>query len=126
MNLNSLNICNGTRLRVQVLYRNANVEDTVLTGSVKGGSVFIPLIPPGYPFDFKRLQFLLKVYFVMTINKSQRKPLKLAGADFRENCFHMDLMLHALYFVFVRVRQKEISNFSTDAFSFSHIVSNCK
>src|SRR6201996_9581617 len=47
----------------------------------------IPLIPSEYPFEFKRLQFPLKVCFAMTINKSQGQSLKLAGIDLREDCF---------------------------------------
>lgn len=88
-NLNPPKLCNGTRLRVKALHRNV-IEATVFTGCARGESVFIPripLIPSEYPFDFKRLQFPLKVCFAMTINKSQGQSLKVAGIDLREDCF---------------------------------------
>ena len=46
----------------------------------------IPLIPNDIPFESKRLQFVLKVYFVMTI-KSQGQILKIAAVEFRQDCF---------------------------------------
>jgi len=88
-NLNPPKLCNGTRLRVKALHRNV-IEATVFTGCARGESVFIPripLIPSEYPFEFKRLQFPLKVCFAMTINKSQGQSLKVAGIDLREDCF---------------------------------------
>jgi len=45
-----------------------------MTGYAKGESVFIsriPMIPSDYSFQFKRMQFPVKVCFSMTINKSQ-------------------------------------------------------
>ncbi|XP_025414746.1 uncharacterized protein LOC112686595, partial [Sipha flava] len=72
-NLKPPKLCNGTRLKVKALHRNI-VEATILTGCAKGETVFvprIPLIPNDHPFEFKRLQFPLKVCFTMTINKSQ-------------------------------------------------------
>ncbi|XP_025408974.1 uncharacterized protein LOC112682560 [Sipha flava] len=88
-NLKPPKLCNGTRLKVKALHRNI-VEATILTGCAKGETVFvprIPLIPNDHPFEFKRLQFPLKVCFAMTINKSQGQTLKFAGIDLRENCF---------------------------------------
>ncbi|XP_015368098.1 PREDICTED: uncharacterized protein LOC107164697 [Diuraphis noxia] len=69
-NLKPPKLCNGTRLKVKALHRNI-VEATILTGCAKGETVFvprIPLIPNDNPFEFKRLQFPLKVCFAMTIN----------------------------------------------------------
>jgi ATP-dependent DNA helicase PIF1 len=66
------------------------IEATILTGCARGESVFVPRIPLIYsdlPFDFKRLQFPLRVCFAMTINKSQGQTLKYAGVDLREHCF---------------------------------------
>ncbi|KMQ89299.1 atp-dependent dna helicase pif6-like protein [Lasius niger] len=88
-NLSPPKLCNGTRLRVKTLQRNV-IEATVFTGCAKGESVFIPripLTPSDYPFEFKRLQFPLKVCFAMTINKSQGQSLKVAEIDLRESCF---------------------------------------
>lgn len=61
-----------------------------MTGSAKDESVFILRIlikPPDYPFQFKRMQFPVKVCFAMTINKSQDKTFKIAEIDVREDCF---------------------------------------
>jgi len=88
-NFKPLKLCNGTRFKVKALHRNI-VEATILTGFAKGETVFvprIPLIPSDHPFEFKRLQFPLKVCFSMTINKSQGQTLKFAGIILRENCF---------------------------------------
>lgn len=88
-NLKPPKLCNGTRLQVKSLHHNI-VEATILTGCAKGETVFIPripLIPNDIPFEFKRLQFPLKVCFAMTINKSQGQTLKFAGIDLREHCF---------------------------------------
>lgn len=88
-NLNPPKLCNGTRLRVKALHKNL-VEAIVITGCARGESVYIPripLIPSEYPFEFKRLQFPLKVCFAMTINKSQGQSLKTAGIDLRVDCF---------------------------------------
>ncbi|XP_046812126.1 ATP-dependent DNA helicase pif1-like [Lucilia cuprina] len=82
-------LCNGTRLRIKTLHRNV-IEATIITGCGQGESTFIPRIPlisNDYPFNFKRLQFPLKLSFAITINKSQGQSLKLAGIDLRESCF---------------------------------------
>ncbi|XP_063924681.1 ATP-dependent DNA helicase PIF6-like [Zophobas morio] len=88
-NLNPPKLCNGTRLQITALHRNV-VEATIITGCAQGEKVFIPripLIPSEYPFEFKRLQFPLKVCFAITINKAQGQTLKMAGIDLLEDCF---------------------------------------
>lgn len=88
-NLNPPKLCNGTRLCVTALQKNV-IEALVLTGCARGESTFIPripLLPSDYPFEFRRLQFPLKVSFAMTINKSQGQSLKVAGIDLSEDCF---------------------------------------
>ena len=64
-------LCNGTRLAVNKLLKNV-IEATILTGKFKGEDVLlpgIPMIPTDMPFQFKRLQFLIKLAFAITINK---------------------------------------------------------
>ncbi|XP_077275103.1 ATP-dependent DNA helicase PIF6-like [Temnothorax americanus] len=88
-NLNPPKLCNGTRLQVKALHRNV-IEATIFTGCARGETVFIPRIPlisSEYLFEFKRLQFPIKVCFAMTINKSQGQSLKVAGIDLSEDCF---------------------------------------
>ena len=88
-NLNPPKMCNGTRLQVTALNKNF-IEATIFNGCARGESVFIPripLIPSEYPFQFKRLQFPLKVCFAMTINKPQGQTLRISGLDLREDCF---------------------------------------
>jgi hypothetical protein len=50
------------------------MEASILTGKVEGETDFIPrirLIPTDLPFNFKRLQFPVKLAFVITIDKAQ-------------------------------------------------------
>lgn len=88
-NLNPPKLCNGTRLQVTAVYGNV-IEAKIITGSGTGEKVLIPripLIPSDYPFEFRRLQFPLKVCFAITINKCQGQTLNVAGVDLREDCF---------------------------------------
>ncbi|XP_060871344.1 uncharacterized protein LOC132945589 [Metopolophium dirhodum] len=88
-NLNPPKLCNGTRLQVKSLHKNV-IEAIVITGCARGDIVLIPritLIPTDYPFEFKRIQFPIKVCLAMTINKSQGQSLSMAGIDLREECF---------------------------------------
>ncbi|CAG9783784.1 unnamed protein product [Diatraea saccharalis] len=91
-NLDAPRLCNGTRLQISELGRNI-VRATILTGAAKGESVLIPppprilIIPHNFPFQFKRLQFPLKLAFAMTINKSQGQTLKVAGMHLGIPCF---------------------------------------
>ncbi|GFU93598.1 ATP-dependent DNA helicase [Trichonephila clavipes] len=62
-NLDAPRLCNGTRLQITELGRHI-VKATILTGEAKGDNVLIPrilIIPNNLPFNFKRLQFPLKV-----------------------------------------------------------------
>ncbi|XP_015375540.1 PREDICTED: uncharacterized protein LOC107170048 [Diuraphis noxia] len=72
-NLSPSKLCNETRLWTIGLQRNL-IEAIIMTGSAKGESILIPripIIPSDYPFQFKRVQFPVKVCFAMTTNKSQ-------------------------------------------------------
>lgn len=39
------------------------------------------------PFEFERLQFPIKVYFVVGITKAQDQTFKYAGIDLSSECF---------------------------------------
>ena len=82
-------LCNGTRLQVTRLNKHV-IEATIITGCARGELVLIPripLIPSDYPFEFRRVQFPVKVCFAITVNKSQGQTFKVAGIDLREDCF---------------------------------------
>ncbi|KAJ8876780.1 hypothetical protein PR048_021227 [Dryococelus australis] len=98
--------CENPELQFKALHRNV-VEATIsLAGSAQEETVFVPrtpLILNDFPFEFKRLQFPLKVCYSMTINKSQGQTLKFANRarfpdgpipDFRkwEPCRFMSLV----------------------------------
>jgi ATP-dependent DNA helicase PIF1 len=66
------------------------IEATILTGSAKGEDMFIPripLIPSDMPFDFKRLQYPVRLSFAMSINKAQGQSLSVADVNVESSCF---------------------------------------
>lgn len=88
-NLNAPKLCNGTRLAVKKLMPNL-IEATILTGKAKGEIVLIPripLIPTDMLFEFKRLQFPVRLSFAMSINKAQGQSLQVCGLNLEEPCF---------------------------------------
>ena len=88
-NLDALRLCNGTRLSVKSLMPHA-IEATILTGCAKGEDVFLPRIsmtPSDMPFEFKRLQFPLRLAFVMSMNNAHGQLLKVAGVNLAAPCF---------------------------------------
>lgn len=88
-NLNPPFLCNGTRVVIKRLTPNL-IEATILGGRHKGTDVFIPRIPMisiDLPFEFKRLQFPVRLAFAFTINKGQGQTLKVAGLDLSKPCF---------------------------------------
>lgn len=88
-NMNPPKLCNGTRLAVKKLMPNL-IEATILTGKAKGEDVLIPripMIPTDIPFEFKRLQFPIRLAFAMTINKSQGQTLQVCGINLEEPRF---------------------------------------
>eukprot|EP00106_Octopus_bimaculoides_P006741 XP_014774183.1 PREDICTED: uncharacterized protein LOC106871934 [Octopus bimaculoides] len=88
-NLSQPKVCNGTRFVVKKLMRNV-IEATIISGCGKGEDVFIPRLPfilSNTPFEFKRLQFPIRLSFAMSINKSQGQTLKVAGLQLEEDCF---------------------------------------
>jgi len=64
-NFHLSNLYNGTVLYVKGLQKNV-IKATVIIDFARGELMFIPRIqflPSDYPFEFKILQFLFKVYF---------------------------------------------------------------
>jgi len=64
------------------------IEATILKGKYKGEDVLIPcisIIPTDVPFDFKRLQFSVRLAFAMT--KSQGQSLNVCGINLENPCF---------------------------------------
>ncbi|XP_026820637.1 uncharacterized protein LOC113559211 [Rhopalosiphum maidis] len=45
------------------------------------------MIPTDVPFEFKRLQFPVRLAFAMTINKSQEQSLSVCGINLENPCF---------------------------------------
>jgi len=73
----------------EIMQRNM-IEPKILSGSFQGADVFIPRIPMitnDYPFEFKRVQFPIKLCFAITINKTQGMTLKVTGLDLTTPCF---------------------------------------
>ena len=88
-NLDAPRLSNGTRLSVKSLMPHV-IEATILTGCAKGEDVFLPRIPmisTDMPFEFRRLQFPLRIAFAMSINKAQGQSLKVAGVNLAAPCF---------------------------------------
>ena len=56
------------------------IEATILTGPFEVEAVLIPcipMIPTDLPFQFKRLQFSIRLAFAITINKAQGQIRKM-------------------------------------------------
>lgn len=88
-NINQPKLCNGTRLAIKKLMNNV-IEATILNGKFQGEEVLIPripLIPTDMPFEFKRLQFPIRLAFAITINKAQGQSLAVCGINLESPCF---------------------------------------
>uniref|UniRef100_A0A0L8IHU4 DNA helicase Pif1-like 2B domain-containing protein n=1 Tax=Octopus bimaculoides TaxID=37653 RepID=A0A0L8IHU4_OCTBM len=79
-NLDPPKLCNRTRLIIKKMMPTV-LETTILTGKASGEPVFIPrslLIPSDMSFQYKRLQFPLKLSFAMSsgavLERGRSKP----------------------------------------------------
>ncbi|XP_071687956.1 uncharacterized protein [Rutidosis leptorrhynchoides] len=84
----SAGLCNGTRMIITQLL-SKSVEAETITGTRVGEKVFFPRMKlihkePSLPFLLKRQQFLLKVLYAMTSNKSQGQSLNKIGFYLRK------------------------------------------
>ena len=83
------------------------IQCEIATGFSKGELVLLPRISlrapesSGYPFQFQRMQFPIKLCFAMTINKSQGQTLQEVGIYIRQPCFSHG----QLYVAFSRARK---------------------
>jgi ATP-dependent DNA helicase PIF1 len=78
----------GTRL----LVKNNIIVATILNGKFKGEDVLllrIPMIPTDMLFEFKRLQFPVRLASAMTINKAQGKFPQVRGLNLENPCFSL-------------------------------------
>lgn len=90
---------NGVRMIVQQMSNNI-MEAKLMNGKAKGHTVFaprMPLISTELPFQFRRLQFPIKLPYSFIIYKAQGQALKHCGFNLKDSCFsHGQLYLHRL------------------------------
>ncbi|KAK9273825.1 hypothetical protein L1049_018636 [Liquidambar formosana] len=85
-------LCNGTRM-VCKSFGNNVIHAEITTGQHAGKQVLLPRIPlspaenEGYPFQFRRKQFPIRLCFSMTINKAQGQTIPNVGVYLPEHVF---------------------------------------
>ncbi|XP_073137951.1 uncharacterized protein [Henckelia pumila] len=85
-------LCNGTRMVCRGFHNNV-IHEEISVGQHAGKMVLIPRIPlsaaenEGYPFQFKRKHFPIRLCFAMTINKSQGQTIPVVGIYLPEPVF---------------------------------------
>ena len=87
--LDAPRLCTGTKLCVKLLVPHI-IEATILTGYGKSKDVCILRIstaPTDMPFEFKPLQFPVRLGFVVSINETQGQSLKITGIDLETSRF---------------------------------------
>ncbi|XP_029633857.1 ATP-dependent DNA helicase PIF1-like [Octopus sinensis] len=92
----SQGLCNGTRMKVQILHKHC-VEASLVTGSNRGHTVLIPRIKlspsdANIPFRQNRLQFP----YSMTINKAQGQTFEKVGIHLPQPVFSHSQLYVAL------------------------------
>ncbi|XP_075504378.1 ATP-dependent DNA helicase RRM3-like [Primulina tabacum] len=74
-------------------FRDNVIHAEISVGQHAGKMVLLPRIPlspaenEGYPFQFIRKQFPIRLCFAMTINKSQGQTIPIVGVYLREPVF---------------------------------------
>jgi ATP-dependent DNA helicase PIF1 len=66
------------------------IKAIILNDKFRGENILLPRIPiisTDVPIQIKRLQFLIRLAFVMTINKSQGQTMSVSGLDLSTLCF---------------------------------------
>lgn len=95
-------LCNGTRMVCKAFESNV-IYAEISMGQHSGKQVLIPRIPlspaenEAYPFQFKRKQFPIQLFFAMTINKTKGQTIQVVGVYLPQPVFsHDNCMLRYL------------------------------
>jgi PIF1 helicase. len=74
------------------------------------------MIPTDMPFEFKRIQFPIRVAFAMTINKSQGQSLSVRGLNLDTQVFlmvsymwHVHVLVNHRLYLFLRLILNEFN-----------------
>ncbi|XP_029648406.1 uncharacterized protein LOC115222350 [Octopus sinensis] len=87
-NLDPPRLSNGTSLTVTTMTSHV-LQATIIASCHRGEITYIPrmpLIPSNVPFQFKHLQFPVRLCFTMTINKAQSQTLKIVDHNLQILC----------------------------------------